>query len=466
MTIPTQDVLIAGAAAFRQADFHIKHCETCQPDMRLPELCTVGQRMTLDAATAMTPATTSSIDPLPPTVASEFEANLREQVHAELVYYADRMEAHQPDRADVRRDAHEVRQAARVARDGLGARLFTGCLAEEPTRYMDEIGRLRAAVDEEMLLRVIAEEWADTLAYRIAPPEVIGHQSTPGATPWDDAAELVTPAAEVAALRAQIIALQTGQEPPADCCDSWTPDRADQIRALVVRLANGDDNGNATPMTKPVETAAAIEAATALQMRCGFLEWQAADLRARAERAATPPRTHADGGVNDLRELYDVQHAITAAGATLTTEIHRTVDALRSVSDRALAAEQAKLRDLERENAMADPERMAILRPEFIAGASVEAIQLKIKRARMNGTRWTNRIAKLEALLEERLAQIKAGAWPASDADGYSVRKCPNPGCGCGSAQPAKPAALPQRTSRLHPNHPVGQAVQPDAPTS
>lgn len=316
MQIPTQEVLIAVAAAFRTADFHIRFCATCQPDMRLPEMCTVGQRLTLDAGGALMSDETAVIEPFPPTVAGQFERGVREQAHAELVYYADRMEAHQPDRADVRRDAHEVRRAARVVRDGLSPHLFTGCLTEEPTQYMDEISRLRAAVDEEITLRAVAEEWANVLAYRIAPPEVIGHQSTPGATPWGDAADLVTPAAEVAALRTE------------------------------------------------------------------------------------------------------------------------------------LAAAQDKIRDLEHEIATADPERMAILRPEFITGAGVEAIQLKITRSRMNNTRWTNRVAKLEALLEERLTQIEAGTWPAP-ADGQS-------------AQPAEHAALPQRTPRLRPHG----AAQPAAPTS
>lgn len=317
MQIPTQEALIAVAAAFRQANFHIRFCEVCELDMRLPEMCTVGQRLTLDAATALTPAETAPIEPFPPTVAEAFEQAVRDQLYAELVYYADRMEVAQPDRADVRRDAHEVRRAARVACDGLGAHFFKGALAEDPTRHMDEISRLRALLDEEITLRVVAERWADMLAYRIAPPEVIGHQSIPGATPWDDAFELVTPAAEVASLREQ------------------------------------------------------------------------------------------------------------------------------------LAAAQSRIRDLERESATADPERMAVLRPEFIKGASVEAIQLKIKRARMNRTRWTNRVAKLEALLQERLTQVEAGTWPdTADSPGPSVRKCPD-FCGCHSAQPAEKAVLPQREPQL-----------------
>lgn len=331
MQIPTQEALIAVAAAFRQADFHIRFCHICELDMRLPDMCTVGQRLTLHAVGSMASDETAVIEPFPPTVAGQFERGVRDQLHAELLYYADRMEAHQPDRADVRRDAHEVRRAARVVRDGLGPHFFKGCLTEDPTRYMDEISRLRAAVDEEITLRVVAEGWANLLAYRIAPSEVIGHQSTPGATPWDDALELVTPAAEVAALRAQ------------------------------------------------------------------------------------------------------------------------------------LNAAQEKIRDLEQEAATADPERMAVLRREFIEHASPEAIQLKITRARMNGTRWTNRILKLEALLEERLAQIEAGARPESgDEHDHAVCKCPK---GI-RADHAGITALPQRKSSLRVHNRADGAVQPDAPTS
>ena len=54
------------------------------------------------------------------------------------------------------------------------------------------------------------------------------------------------------------------------------------------------------------------------------------------------PRTFSDGGVNDIRQLYAVQDAITAAGGELTRPVHRAIDALREVWDQELRREQEK----------------------------------------------------------------------------------------------------------------------------
>lgn len=285
-SIPTQDLMVAAAAAFRAADQHVGLCDTCRIDTRLPELCPLGQRLTFDAVTAMEPSEAATLDPLPPTAVAEFEHGVREQVHAELLYWADRMECGRPEQADVRRDAHYVRQAALLARHGVAERLAPWVLDQSTTHHMDEISRLRARLDDEVTLRDVAEGWADILAYRVAPAEVLGQHGTGGAYPWDSARALITPAADVAELRATLIAYQSGQV-PSDCCTSWTAERAADIRALVVSLADGDEYGTRTPMPEPVETAAAIDAAMALQLRVDCLERQVRDLK--REASATAP---------------------------------------------------------------------------------------------------------------------------------------------------------------------------------
>ncbi|MFI2314128.1 hypothetical protein AMK17_25185 [Streptomyces sp. CB00072] len=51
-------------------------------------------------------------------------------------------------------------------------------------------------------------DWADTLAYAVAPVEVLGRHGEEGKYPWGDALELITPVAEVAALRARVAELE------------------------------------------------------------------------------------------------------------------------------------------------------------------------------------------------------------------------------------------------------------------
>jgi hypothetical protein len=75
-----------------------------------------------------------------------------------------------------------------------------------------EADLLRTAVQREEVIacdviaeREEAEDLLDRFAYAIAPAEVIGEHSS-GNDPWARALDLVTPAAEVAALRAQAAA--------------------------------------------------------------------------------------------------------------------------------------------------------------------------------------------------------------------------------------------------------------------
>ena len=55
----------------------------------------------------------------------------------------------------------------------------------------------------------------------------------------------------------------------------------------------------------------------------------------------------ADGGVNDIAELYHAQDAIQAAGGQLTRPVHQAIDAIRAKWDRALRSEQQKRADAE-----------------------------------------------------------------------------------------------------------------------
>ncbi|MEV0691806.1 hypothetical protein [Streptomyces sp. NPDC050388] len=58
--------------------------------------------------------------------------------------------------------------------------------------------------------------------------------------------------------------------------------------------------------------------------------------------AEAKPATFADGGVNDIRELYALHAVITATGGELTPPVHRAIDDLRGVWDRELRREQER----------------------------------------------------------------------------------------------------------------------------
>ncbi len=157
----TREVFYAAVAAIRTADAHVRDCGPCRTGAGFGDMCAQGQQLTYGAAAALKETGADRAGPLPGSSTWHTERTLRDRVHADLLYYADRMEANHPDRADVRRDAHEVRRAARVARDGLGECLFTGCVTEAAQRYIDEISRLRAVLRQERALRAAAEERAD-----------------------------------------------------------------------------------------------------------------------------------------------------------------------------------------------------------------------------------------------------------------------------------------------------------------
>lgn len=66
---------------------------------------------------------------------------------------------------------------------------------------LTEVERLRADRDA-------CHDWADTLAYKVAPVEVLGRHGEKDQFPWGDALDLITPAAEVERLRARAAELE------------------------------------------------------------------------------------------------------------------------------------------------------------------------------------------------------------------------------------------------------------------
>ncbi|WP_228181306.1 hypothetical protein [Streptomyces anulatus] len=80
-------------------------------------------------------------------------------------------------------------------------------------------------------------DWANTLAYAVAPVEVLGRYGEEGKYPWGDALELITPAAEVAALRARVAELEAARTTAA-------ADRDQQIIAWLEKKAREEGTSN------------------------------------------------------------------------------------------------------------------------------------------------------------------------------------------------------------------------------
>lgn len=165
---------------------------------------------------------------------------------------------------------------------------------------------------------------------------------------------------------------ESGREQLAECIheglsDEWT--RLYRIAAVPARRILGATEQADTETAPAVDRAATLhEAADVLDQRAAGLEAlssssfgeesfaarelteQAGRLRRLAAEAQQPtpapaeavPAVFADGGVNDIRELYAVHEAITASGGQLTHHVHRAVDALRAVWDRELRREQQR----------------------------------------------------------------------------------------------------------------------------
>lgn len=106
--------------------------------------------------------------------------------------------------------------------------------ATELDRLRAEIKQLDRTLDEVMAERDSAHDALDRMALAVAPEDVIGEHSS-GNNPWANALELITPAAEVDRLRAELAAqeqvVEYGIRIHPGKGDSWvlspTKDRAD-----------------------------------------------------------------------------------------------------------------------------------------------------------------------------------------------------------------------------------------------
>ncbi|GHG15485.1 hypothetical protein ACFFSH_40245 [Streptomyces filamentosus] len=98
-------------------------------------------------------------------------------------------------------------RAASDAVARMADKLSRGAVRDDETgvselyRLKAENNQLRAQVAEVCGQRDAWHDWADTLAYKVAPVEVLGRHGDEGKFPWDDALKLITPAAEVQRLR-------------------------------------------------------------------------------------------------------------------------------------------------------------------------------------------------------------------------------------------------------------------------
>lgn len=201
------NVLEQAAAVFGQAVDHIAgECLGCRPGDRLPQLCPDGQALATAALAVL--FVVPPADPFGPAASAYLIESTRETAAEELTRLADVMEAHRLDQTSGRRDAWWVRYAGRVVRDGLTAHLMAAPQTPAAEEFLSEVDRLREAVVEAEADRDAAATWADSLAYKVAPVEVLGRHDDEDRYPWGDALDLLTPAADVEELRSQVAGLQ------------------------------------------------------------------------------------------------------------------------------------------------------------------------------------------------------------------------------------------------------------------
>ncbi|MFK0179012.1 hypothetical protein ACIQVR_23955 [Streptomyces xanthochromogenes] len=104
----------------------------------------------------------------------------------------------------------------RMIRERLNADLATMQAELTEARQKVRIGEAKLETADRDMLQLIderdhREEVADKLAYAVAPEEVIGEHSSMNC-PWENAFELITPMAEVDALRQEVARLRRENE--------------------------------------------------------------------------------------------------------------------------------------------------------------------------------------------------------------------------------------------------------------
>ncbi|KPI31429.1 hypothetical protein OV320_2645 [Actinobacteria bacterium OV320] len=123
--------------------------------------------------------------------------------------------------------------------------------------------------------------------------------------------------------------------------------------------------------------------------------WRAAATRAPADRAAV------------LREAADVAEAQCQRNPWTTAA--DVIAELRRLAAEPAAAGPGRTADETQE----DPARVDRLRPEFFEHASVESIDVQIRRAQTQQRQWGNRVKTLTILRQARVMQKELGEWPA-----------------------------------------------------
>ncbi|MFI1525430.1 hypothetical protein [Streptomyces griseus] len=98
--------------------------------------------------------------------------------------------------------------------------------AQHTTDLLAEVERLRIDRD-------VCRDWADTLAYKVAPVEVLGRHGEEGKYPWGDALELLTPAAEVDALEARHAAVLSLHRKHSDSEHCFADDETWPCQTLI-----------------------------------------------------------------------------------------------------------------------------------------------------------------------------------------------------------------------------------------
>lgn len=259
---------------------HIDGCDGCQVGAPLKDMCEMGQRLLLVAVNQLVHLD-GELVAMPASIAVDFEKNVRENVAAELVTAADRMEVAHPGKTSVARDAHWVRQAARIARFGPPPGLMDALDDEEAAEHLDEISRLREAAEEESVLRQVAEDFADTLAQAVLPHLAADDNGEGRPHPWGLALDVITPAAEVTALRAELLEAREGG-PTCPGAVWWTAERAAKVRDHVNRIGTLPDQMSVEEHDRWVCEVAA-DVALSLQLRVDILERYAAFLTGELE---------------------------------------------------------------------------------------------------------------------------------------------------------------------------------------
>ncbi|MFH9761359.1 hypothetical protein ACH4MJ_04395 [Streptomyces anulatus] len=117
-----------------------------------------------------------------------------------------------------------------------------------------EIDRLRLALKsaqrgrrELRAERDACHDWADTLAYKVAPVEVLGRHGEEGRYPWGDALDLITPAAEVDALEARHAAVLALHRKHSDSEHCFADDETWPCNTLTALGRTGDEPPQGDP---------------------------------------------------------------------------------------------------------------------------------------------------------------------------------------------------------------------------